>query len=83
MTKKNMIQEIQNQEAQLYLRCQRAAFEYGYDDPLTTRYRSEWISVYELMQVLGIQQDFYHPANQEAIEIKASRRASQSETRAA
>ena len=75
MTKKNMIQEIQNQEAQLYLCCQRAAFEYGYDDPLTTRYRSEWISVYELMQVLGIQQDFYHPANQEAMEIKARRRA--------
>ena len=75
MTKKNMIQEIQNQEAQLYLRCQRAAFEYGYDDSLTTQYRSEWLSVYALMQALGIQQDFYHPANQEAIEIKARRRA--------
>ena len=75
MTKKNMIQEIQNQEAQLYLTSQRAAFEYGYDDPLTTRYRSEWLSVYALMQALGIQQDFYHPANQEAMEIKARRRA--------
>lgn len=75
MTKKNMIQEIQNQEAQLYLTSQRAAFEYGYDDSLTTQYRSEWLSVYALMQALDIQQDFYHPANQQAMEIKARRRA--------
>ena len=75
MTKKNMIQEIQNQEAQSYLCCQRAAFEYGYDDPLTTQYRSSWLSIYALMQALGIQQDFYHPANQEAMEIKVRRRA--------
>ena len=70
MTKKNMIQEIQNQEAQLYLRYMQAAKCWGREDSLTDRLRTKWCSVYQLMESLGIQQDFDHPDNQAATEIR-------------
>ena len=70
MTKKNMIQEIQNQEAQAYLRYMMAQQWYGAEDALTERLRSKWVGIYQLMESLGISQDFYHPDNQAALEIR-------------
>ena len=70
MTKKNMIQEIQNQEAQLYFQYMQAAKCWGREDSLTIRLRTKWCGVYQLMESLGISQDFYHPDNQAALEIR-------------
>ena len=70
MTKKNMIQEIQNQEAQAYLRYMMAQQWYGAEDALTDRLRGKWCGIYQLMETLGIQQDFRHPDNQAALEIR-------------
>ena len=39
MTKKNMIQEIQNKEAQLYFQYMQAAKCWGREDALTDRQR--------------------------------------------
>jgi hypothetical protein len=84
MTKQNMIQAIQNQEAQAYLRYMMAQQWYGAEDALTDRLRGKWCgikwcAIYHVMETLGIQQDFRHPDNIAAAEL----RASQSETRAA
>ena len=70
MTKKNMIREIQNQEAQAYLRYMMAQQWYGAEDSLTERLRSKWVGIYQLMESLGIQQDFRHPDNRAAMEIR-------------
>ena len=70
MTKKNMIQEIQNQEAQLYFQYMQAAKCWGREDSLTIRLRTKWCGVYQLMESLGISQDFRHPDNQAALEIR-------------
>ena len=70
MTKKNMIQEIQNQEAQLYFQYMQAVKCWGREDSLTIRLRTKWCGVYQLMESLGISRDFYHPDNQAALEIR-------------
>ena len=74
MTKKNMIQEIQNQEAQAYLRYMQATKWYGASDALTDRLRSKWCSVYQLMEALSIKSDLRHPDNQAAMEIREALR---------
>lgn len=70
MTKKNMIQEIQNQEAQLYIQYMLAAKYWGREDSLTDRLRVKWCGVYQLMESLGIPQDYAHPDNMAATEIR-------------
>ena len=70
MTKKNMIQEIQNQEAQLYFQYMQAVKCWGREDSLTDRLRTKWCSVYQLMESLGIPQDHKHPDNMAAAEIR-------------
>jgi hypothetical protein len=79
MTKKNMIQAIQNREAQMYFRYMQAVKLWGIEDSLTDRLRAKWCATYQLMESLGIQQDCKHPDNLAAAEL----RASQSETQAA
>ena len=69
-----MIQEIQNQEAQAYLRYMQAQQWYGVEDTLTERLRSKWAGTYQLMESLGISQDFHHPDNQAAMEIRLTLR---------
>ena len=70
MTKKNMIQEIQNKEAQLYFSYMQAAKLWGREDALTDRQRYKWCSVYQLMEALGIPQDCKHPDNVAAMELR-------------
>ena len=70
MTKKQMIQEIQNHEAQAYLRYMMSQQWYGVEDTLTKQLRGKWAGIYQLMESLGISQDFYHPDNQAALEIR-------------
>lgn len=74
MTKKNMIQEIQNQEARLYFQYMLATQQWGYEDGVVVRLRSKWAGVYELMESLGIPQDCKHPDNQAAKEIRLTLR---------
>ena len=70
MTKKQMIQEIQNQEAQLYFSYMQATQHWGHEDGVVVRLRSKWAGVYHLMETLGIPQDYTHPDNQAATEIR-------------
>ena len=70
MTKKNMIQEIQNQEAQLYFQYMQATKCWGREDALTIRLQTKWCGVYQLMEALGIPQDHTHPDNRAAMEIR-------------
>ena len=70
MTKKQMIQEIQNHEAQAYLRYMMSQQWYGVEDTLTKQLRGKWAGIYQLMESLGIRQDFDHPDNQAATEIR-------------
>ena len=70
MTKKNMIQEIQNQEARMYLQYMQAKQHHGEDSSFVRGCRSRWSGVYELMEALGIPQDCKHPDNVAATEIR-------------
>jgi hypothetical protein len=70
MTKKNMIQEIQNQEARMYLQYMLAKQHHGEDSSFVRGCRSRWCGVYELMEALGISQDCKHPDNRAAMEIR-------------
>jgi len=72
MTKKNMIQEIQNQEAQAYLSYMQSTQWYGASDTLTDRLRGKWAGIYQLMESLGIASDLSHPDNVAAAEIRES-----------
>lgn len=74
MTKKNMILEIQNQEAQLYFSYIQATQHWGHEDGVVVRLRSKWAGVYALMESLGIPQDDKHPDNQAAMEIRLTLR---------
>jgi len=76
MTKKNMIQEIQNREAQAYLSYMLAAKWYGEADTLTDRLRGKWAGIYQLMEALSIKSDLSHPDNVAATEIREALRES-------
>jgi hypothetical protein len=55
MTKKQLVEGIQRAEAKLWKKLQDATELYGEADPITQRRRSEWSSVYELSEALGIE----------------------------
>ena len=54
MTKKQMVEQIQVAEAKAWKELQQAKKLWGQDDPITTRLRAQWSSVYELREALGI-----------------------------
>jgi len=54
MTKKQMVDQIQTTEARVWKELQEAKKLWGMDDPITTRLRAQWSSVYELREALGI-----------------------------
>ena len=54
MTKKQMVEQIQVAEAKAWKELQEAKQLWGMDDPLTTKIRAQWSSVYELREALGI-----------------------------
>lgn len=54
ITKKEMIERMQETEAKLEKQLSDSARKYGYEDDLTKQYLSTWAGVYELMKDLGI-----------------------------
>jgi len=69
MTKKEMIQAIQSEEAATFLAFKQAGNVWGQESSLAHSFRSEWIGVSNLMQRMGIQPDYQLPDNQAATEI--------------
>ena len=69
MTKKEMITEIQLQEARAFLRLKEIEAEYGAHDPLTKTARTSFNAVYQLMESLGIRSDFNLPETQRATDL--------------
>ncbi len=69
MTKKQMIATIQKQEAKLFLDIKVNEKMFGTNDFITSRSRTVWIGVHELMQTLEIQPDINLPDAQEAFKL--------------
>ena len=69
MTKKQMIETIQQQEAKLFLDIKVNEKMFGTDHSITSRSRKEWIGVHNLMQMLEIQPDINLPDAKEAFKL--------------
>ena len=57
MTKKEMIQTIQQQEASLFLEAKKYEYVYGREDGITQAALGKWLGVSRLMETLGIASD--------------------------
>jgi hypothetical protein len=69
MTKKQMIQIIQNAEATAYLAIKQSHQTYGVDSILTRMERRTFGTIVELMKELKLKPDYTHPANQEGLKL--------------
>ena len=69
MTKKAMIQAIQQREAAMFLELKEAEREYGSESLVTRQLRSQWCAVNRLMESVGIPTDFRLPDNVKALTI--------------
>lgn len=68
MTKKEMIQSMQQQEASLFLQAKKYEYVYGREDGLTQAALGKWLGVHHLMESLGIPTDVAYPEASEAVE---------------
>ena len=69
MTKKEMIQRIQLQEATLFLQALQIELDYGRDATLHCTAINKWLGVNNMMQDLGIPEDLTLPEAREAAEL--------------
>ena len=69
MTKKQMIQIIQNREACAYLAIKQSHLMYGSDHIITRMDRRAFSIIVELMKELQIKADYNHPANREGLKL--------------
>jgi hypothetical protein len=69
MTKKEMIKVIQQKEAEAWLQVKVDEKMFGQENIITSRSRSEWARINDLMKELEIKPDNTLPENQKAIEI--------------
>jgi hypothetical protein len=69
MTKKEMIQVIQQKEAEAFLQVKVDEKLFGKENTVTVRSRSEWAKINDLMTELKIKPDNSLPENQEAIRM--------------
>ena len=67
MTKKQMIEVIQQKEAEAFLQIKVDESLFGKDSTITLRSVSEWAKINELMEDLGIKPNNLLPENQRAI----------------
>jgi hypothetical protein len=73
MTKKQMIEVIQQKEAELFLQIKIDESLFGMDSTITSRSRSDWAKINGLMEDLGIKPDNSLPENQRAIAFIADK----------
>ena len=69
MTKKEMIKTIQKHEAELFLQLKGNEYAFGEDHIITSKSRSKWLGINNLMETLGIKHDITLPENKKAIEL--------------
>jgi hypothetical protein len=69
MTKKQMIEVIQQKEAEAFLQVKVDEKLFGKENTVTVRSRSEWAKINDLMNELKIKPDNSLPENQEAIRM--------------
>ena len=73
MTKKQMIEVIQQREAELFLQIKVDESLFGKDNNITLRSVSDWAKINGLMEDLGIKPDNTLPENQRAIAFIAEK----------
>jgi phage head maturation protease len=69
MTKKEMIQIIQKQEAALFLNAKHVELLVGEHDTMYQRAINKWLGVNAMMDALGIMSDYTLPDAQESAEL--------------
>jgi hypothetical protein len=69
MTKKEMIEIIQQKEAEAFLQIKVDESLFGMNNTITLRSRSEWAKINDLMEDLGIKPNNLLPENQKAIAL--------------
>jgi hypothetical protein len=69
MTKKQMIEVIQQKEAEAFLQVKVDEAMFGMNSTITTSSRSDWAKINGLMEDLGIKPDNTLPENQKAISL--------------
>ena len=69
MTKKQMIEVIQQREAEAWLQVKVDEKLFGKEHPLVSKSRGEWCKIHNLMNDLEIKPNNLLPENQEAIMI--------------
>jgi hypothetical protein len=69
MTKKEMIEIIQQKEAEAFLQVKVDEAMFGMNSTITTSSRSEWAKINGLMEDLGIKPNNLLPENQKAIAL--------------
>jgi hypothetical protein len=69
LTKAAMITKMQLTEAAMFLELKKAEQEHGRDSRWTSMLRSQWSTVNQLMETLGIPADYQAPDNAAATAI--------------
>ena len=69
MTKKQMIEVIQQKEAEAFLQIKVDENLFGMNSTITIRSRSDWAKINGLMEDLGIKPNNLLPENQKAISL--------------
>jgi septum formation inhibitor-activating ATPase MinD len=69
MTKKEMIQVIQQKEAEAFLQIKVDEKLFGTEHTITSKSRGEWAKINDLMNELKIKPNNLLPENQKAIEM--------------
>jgi hypothetical protein len=69
MTKKQMIEVIQQKEAEAFLQIKVDEKLFGTEHTITSKSRGEWAKINDLMNELKIKPDNTLPENQEAIRM--------------
>ena len=73
MTKKQMIEIIQQREAELFLTLKVDEKLFGMESKVTSKSRSDWSKIYTLMEELEIKSNSLLPENQEAMRLICER----------
>jgi len=73
MTKREMIAEIQKQDAWAWLELKRAQQQYGTNDEFVSTLRARWATIHNMMESIGIQADHTLSDNVEATHIMMER----------
>ncbi len=69
MRKQDMIKQIQQTEASMFLQCKQDEHTFGDDSSIYKTSRAKWNGVYELMNKLGIKPDYTLDENNQIVEL--------------